>query len=625
MYGGTMTTTYPAELENQVQPAINPSVLLATPSELCPARSSMTIETCPALSATPSDNNPALLAKPLEHSPEQIKSSLLSAKPLYQRTTVGQSFGPEIVTAPVIESVNAPVVYSVYDSRTDPARVTPVNNVFQVDANKKSVPFFRTWQAKFSSDSPEKLSSGSKPKVTYSMESSVISLRTPVSSSVDQVSLVESESSDSASSDKLDPVEISRASDKSLRRHPANSTARSTVLSTQNQELPPGRTVVTTGQQNPGLMSRNQSLRDDIQRKSDRLEGQISTQYEGLVEFEQEMCLRIRQSIESEQDRIDLSIQRISSDCQGKSDIFNQRLTTLQTTVEELVKSSVLPVVQSTNADPAKDPAPNIQRDLGQSNTPVLQIQREVLPLNTPEHVSAILEFAKTNTHQEYLPQVRRENAILLARTWENPVTTPDVVEDSQTSVRNIEQRIVEEIQRNLSQLSPVLLMVTQTNLFHEYASPEYKSRNRDYPANSSRDSSPASSSRRSREYLQRTVNFEEPQPSQWEGDPEPYPVQHPVYLVPPDIDHDYRQSRDYGRSDYRPRYSSDRSPVRYRNPDRNIQCYYCRAFGHKVDRCPRKSNHPVSQYQRRQYNDYRQSAISPDQTDQIHLGLNPD
>uniref|UniRef100_A0A915D0J3 CCHC-type domain-containing protein n=1 Tax=Ditylenchus dipsaci TaxID=166011 RepID=A0A915D0J3_9BILA len=151
----------------------------------------------------------------------------------------------------------------------------------------------------------------------------------------------------------------------------------------------------------------------------------------------------------------------------------------------------------------------------------------------------------------------------------------------------------------------------SQNNVAHAIssASPEYKPRNRDYPANSSRDSSPASNSRRSREYLQRTVNFEEPQPSQWEGDPEPYPVQQPVYLVPPDIDHDYRQSRDYGRSDYRPRYSSDRSPVRYRNPDRNIQCYYCRAFGHKVDRCPRKSNHPVSQYQRRQYNDYRQSA----------------
>uniref|UniRef100_A0A915D0U8 CCHC-type domain-containing protein n=1 Tax=Ditylenchus dipsaci TaxID=166011 RepID=A0A915D0U8_9BILA len=124
-------------------------------------------------------------------------------------------------------------------------------------------------------------------------------------------------------------------------------------------------------------------------------------------------------------------------------------------------------------------------------------------------------------------------------------------------------------------------------------ASPEYKPRNRDYPANSSRDSSPASN---------------KPQPSQWEGDPEPYPVQQPVYLVPPDIDHDYRQSRDYGR-----------------NPDRNIQCYYCRAFGHKVDRCPRKSNHPVSQYQRRQYNDYRQSANFPEQTDQIILCLNPD
>uniref|UniRef100_A0A915DXK0 Uncharacterized protein n=1 Tax=Ditylenchus dipsaci TaxID=166011 RepID=A0A915DXK0_9BILA len=46
------------------------------------------------------------------------------------------------------------------------------------------------------------------------------------------------------------------------------------------------------------------SLRDDIQRKSDKLEGRINQQYESLVGFEQEMCLRTRQSVQDEQGRI---------------------------------------------------------------------------------------------------------------------------------------------------------------------------------------------------------------------------------------------------------------------------------------------------------------------------------
>uniref|UniRef100_A0A915D6I6 CCHC-type domain-containing protein n=1 Tax=Ditylenchus dipsaci TaxID=166011 RepID=A0A915D6I6_9BILA len=325
------------------------------------------------------------------------------------------------------------------------------------------------------------------------------------------------------------------------------------------------------------------------QSKLDSLQTQIRLQNDILESFD-EQRVELKEFVEAQTYKTQVLVDSAKSVCFARSDLVlehNQQIMALKLKVAEMSKPRIKPLrprcsstpeIVATMMDPVKV---RIQNAVGLETTPV------------------------EKTNRGYVMHVNPVEA--------NPVVDVARVMNTQNSVLNDNPARLQPSQQIIAKSVPV------ADVTQKYVTPAVLPQPRSPDSRySSRDNSPPRY--HSDNFHEKRVTFQEEEPSRedtqnrrWDENPEPYaPVQQPIYVLPPELGYNNYEPRFSSRKDYGPRYSRSVSPSgRYRNPDRNIQCYNCNGFGHKANQCSSR-NYPEQRYRYRQPERPRSNYYKP-------------